>query len=283
MKRLFILTTLLVTVSAFVPWNGSGQNNGNKTVNYNDAAQKPSFQGGDINDFSKWVKAHLVYPESAKKNNVEGMVYLSFTVYLDGSVRDVKVTLGKDPDIDKEAARVVSSSPKWTPGKDSNGKPIRVSCTNFPVSFFHESVTLSQDFPEQIQSKLTEITARGQVALGDLLTLRDIEWDIIKKTSNPNITGLTACIDYYTRETYEEWGETKYKRELYKSEFLNKGLSILTVDWPFSNERISNPLAYLDPHAPSSAYAYSLRLCLYNIHGVLTEVRYYRAYFRGSR
>ena len=38
--------------------------------------QKPSFQGGDANDFSKWVNSRLVYPEIAKENGVTGRVTL---------------------------------------------------------------------------------------------------------------------------------------------------------------------------------------------------------------
>lgn len=130
-----MLLTLFIIAILLFPLIARGQNNVIETVPYHAAVQKPSFQGGDIDNFSKWVKANLVYPESAKKNNVEGIVYLNFIVDIDGSIRDVKVICGIDPDIDREAKRVVSSSPKWVPGKDSNGKPIRVLRSNFPVSF----------------------------------------------------------------------------------------------------------------------------------------------------
>ena len=76
--------------------------------------QKPSFNGGDANEFSKWVNARLVYPEIAKENGVQGRVTLQFTVEADGRVTNVKVLRGVDESLDKEAVRVVSSSPKWT-------------------------------------------------------------------------------------------------------------------------------------------------------------------------
>ena len=95
--------------------------------------EKPKFQGGDANDFSKWVNSKLVYPELAKENGVQGRVTLQFTVYTDGSVRDVKVLRGVDPSLDKEAVRIVSSSPKWTPGKQRE-RPVKVTYT-FPVLF----------------------------------------------------------------------------------------------------------------------------------------------------
>ena len=79
--------------------------------------EKPSFQGGDANQFSKWVNQRLVYPEIAKENGVQGRVTLQFTVEKDGTVTKVKVLRGVDPSLDKEAVRVVSMSPKWKPGK----------------------------------------------------------------------------------------------------------------------------------------------------------------------
>lgn len=80
--------------------------------------QKPSFQGGDANAFSKWVATRLQYPEIAKENGVQGRVMVSFTIKSDGTVANVRVTRGLDPALDKEAIRVVSSSPKWAPGKN---------------------------------------------------------------------------------------------------------------------------------------------------------------------
>lgn len=95
--------------------------------------KKPSFQGGDANDFSKWVNERLVYPEIAKENGVQGRVMLQFTVGADGKVSNVKVLRGVDPSLDKEAVRVVSMSPKWTPGKQRD-RNVKVTYT-FPVIF----------------------------------------------------------------------------------------------------------------------------------------------------
>ena len=95
--------------------------------------EKPSFQGGDANQFSKWVNQRLVYPEIAKENGVQGRVTLQFTVEKDGSVTKVKVLRGVDPSLDKEAVRVVSQSPKWKPGKQRD-RAVPVAYT-FPVIF----------------------------------------------------------------------------------------------------------------------------------------------------
>ena len=95
--------------------------------------EKPSFQGGDANQFSKWVNQRLQYPEIAKENGVQGRVTLQFTVEKDGTVTKVKVLRGVDPSLDKEAVRVVSQSPKWKPGKQRD-RAVPVTYT-FPVIF----------------------------------------------------------------------------------------------------------------------------------------------------
>lgn len=95
--------------------------------------EKPSFQGGDANEFSKWVNKRLEYPEIAKENGIQGRVTLQFTIAPDGSLKNVKVLRSVEPSLDREAVRVVSMSPKWKPGKQ-RGRLVPVSYT-FPVIF----------------------------------------------------------------------------------------------------------------------------------------------------
>lgn len=95
--------------------------------------EKPSFMGGDANDFSRWVAQNLEYPEIAKENGVQGRVTLQFTVNADGTVSNVRVLRGVDSSLDKEAVRVVSKSPKWVPGKQRD-RAVKV-IYNFPVVF----------------------------------------------------------------------------------------------------------------------------------------------------
>ena len=95
--------------------------------------QKPSFRGGDANSFSKWVASKLVYPEIAKATGIQGRVMVAFSINTDGSVSNVRVTRSLDPALDKEAVRVISSSPKWTPGKQRD-RAVKVSYS-IPVIF----------------------------------------------------------------------------------------------------------------------------------------------------
>ena len=95
--------------------------------------QKPTFNGGDSNEFSQWVNSQLKYPEKAKNEGAQGRVTLQFTVGTDGVVRDVKVLRGVSEELDSEALRVVSASPKWEPGVQE-GKVVPVVYV-FPITF----------------------------------------------------------------------------------------------------------------------------------------------------
>lgn len=105
-----------------------------KVTPFHQIAQRPTFNGGDANEFSKWVNQNLRYPEKCRQSKVQGRVTLQFTVTETGKVADVKVLRGVNPELDKEATRVVSEAPDWTPGRNENGETVSVSYV-FPVIF----------------------------------------------------------------------------------------------------------------------------------------------------
>ena len=94
---------------------------------------KPTFNGGDANEFAKWIGTQVNYPEECKEENIEGRVVLSFTIGTDGKVSDIKVLRGVHEKLDAEAVRVISMSPDWTPGLH-DGKTVPVSFT-IPIAF----------------------------------------------------------------------------------------------------------------------------------------------------
>jgi len=93
----------------------------------------PSFQGKGQEGFREWIAQNLRYPEIAAENGISGRVYVQFAVNSKGEVVDAVVVRGVDPALDKEAIRVIMSSPKWEPGKQ-RGKPVKVQFT-FPINF----------------------------------------------------------------------------------------------------------------------------------------------------
>ena len=101
-------------------------------VVFTSVEQDPQFPGGQA-ALLKWVADHIKYPAVAQENGIQGRVTVQFVVTKNGTVGQVKVVRGKDPDLDKEAVRVVKSLPKFTPGK-MNGHPVNVWYT-LPITF----------------------------------------------------------------------------------------------------------------------------------------------------
>lgn len=97
------------------------------------AETMPSFQGGDLNTFRKWVQENLKFPQIALENGISGRVTLQFVIERDGRLTNIKVLQSPDRSLSEEATRVLNKSPKWSPGKQRN-KPVRVSYT-LPVDF----------------------------------------------------------------------------------------------------------------------------------------------------
>ncbi len=93
------------------------------------AEEMPEFRGNLL----KYVAEHVVYPEIAKENDIQGTVYVGFVIDEKGKVNDVTLVRGVDPILDKEALKVVENLPDWKPGKQS-GKNVKVRM-NIPIKF----------------------------------------------------------------------------------------------------------------------------------------------------
>ena len=83
----------------------------------------------------KYLVDHIQYPDSEKNHNITGTVFINFIIEKDGSISNVKILKGvaNGPNLNKEAAKVISGMPKWSIGMQ-NGHPVRVSY-NIPIRF----------------------------------------------------------------------------------------------------------------------------------------------------
>ena len=99
---------------------------------FHSVEQMPQFPGGEA-ALMKFLQSHINYPPMAAENNVQGRVVVQFVVDKTGKVGEVKIVRSVDKDLDKEAARVCASLPKFTPGRQ-NGQAVAVWYT-LPVTF----------------------------------------------------------------------------------------------------------------------------------------------------
>ncbi|MDR2126982.1 MAG: energy transducer TonB [Prevotellaceae bacterium] len=91
----------------------------------------PKFMGKDANAFKDWIQENIKYPEN--ETFAQGKVVLSFIVDKDGYVKNVNVIGKVATELDREAVRTVSSSPRWTPAKQKN-MPVDFEFT-FAINF----------------------------------------------------------------------------------------------------------------------------------------------------
>ncbi len=98
-----------------------------------DAAEvMPSFPGG-TDALIQWLSQNITYPTTAEKNGVQGRVIVRFAIGKDGGVCDPKIIHSVDPELDKEALRVIKAMPKWKPGMQK-GVPVAVYFS-LPITF----------------------------------------------------------------------------------------------------------------------------------------------------
>ncbi|WP_320970274.1 M56 family metallopeptidase [Bacteroides nordii] len=126
--------------------------------------EMPVFPGGQTG-LMEFIAKNLRYPVKAQKEGIQGRVIARFIVEKDGSVSNLAVARrSASSELDAEAIRVLSTMPKWTPGKQ-RGKEVRVKYT-VPIAF-----KLSGPEVEEIKdSKLMEVVVVGYAPKDDIIT-----------------------------------------------------------------------------------------------------------------
>lgn len=127
MKRLFLLMFFM----AFVSVNAYSQSDDSDEI-YNIVEEMPEFPGGTSN-MKEYIQDNLQYPAEAKELDVHGRVFVKFVIERDGTISNVKVLRGIGSGCDEEAIRLITSMPKWKPGKQ-RGKEVRTYFT-YPITF----------------------------------------------------------------------------------------------------------------------------------------------------
>ena len=112
-----------------------------ETIEIDELSEVPVYPGCEnIRNKTKClqenIQRHIVrnfkYPKEAKKNKIQGRVFVQFIVGTGGYV-DIIKTQGPDDLLEKEAQRIISLLPKFKPGI-LNGKPVRVPFS-MPIIF----------------------------------------------------------------------------------------------------------------------------------------------------
>ena len=126
MRKLLLWIICLCSITAFA------QSTKKNEKVYQEVEQMPCFPDGDL-AWMQYLTNNTHYPKTAYENEIQGRVVIGFVVCKDGTIADVVVERSINPELDKEALRVVNSMPKWIPGKQ-NGKNVNVKY-RVPITF----------------------------------------------------------------------------------------------------------------------------------------------------
>lgn len=93
---------------------------------YDYVGTKPCFPGGE-HRLVEYINEHRRYPQEAYEAGISGRVTCQFVVECTGKVSHVKVIKSAAEPLNREAVRILSQMPAWSPGElDGVPVPVRV-------------------------------------------------------------------------------------------------------------------------------------------------------------
>ena len=142
-----IRRTTLIFLCLFLTWFGLSAQNDVDIL----ASEMPYFSGcesyADFSDEKRncsnqslidFISRNLEYPETAQAEDVDGTVYVRFTVSKTGAVTNAKVLNHIGAGCDEEALRVVNMFPAWEPAQNDL-EPVSVEM-DLPILFALKTV-----------------------------------------------------------------------------------------------------------------------------------------------
>ncbi len=157
----------------------------------------PTFPGGSKARLS-YLSQNIRYPEIARKEGIQGRVYVTFVIEKDGSVDNVRILRGIGFGCDEEAVRVVSSMPKWNPGKQ-RGQAVRVQF-NLPIRFYLNDEQISKN--EETTSITYKVVEQMPEFANKDKTLEQFLKDNLKYPESAHKAGIqgTVYVNFLVKE-----------------------------------------------------------------------------------
>lgn len=155
----------------------------------------PEFTGGGMPALMEYLSKNIKYPEAAMKKGIQGRGIVQFVVEKDGSITNVKILRGVDPELDKEAVRVVSAMPKWKPGTQ-RGEAVRVRFT-VPVMFRLTEDKIPVKYTP-IENKINELVVVGYAPEGTTVPEEGTIFEVVEQMPEyPG--GMPAMMEFISK------------------------------------------------------------------------------------
>ncbi len=153
-----------LTVTGFAPTSAISDEH-EKVYDFVSIEKVPDFPGG-MKKFYEYLGKSIKYPVTAQNNNVQGKIFLSFTVEKDGELNDVQVIRGLGSGLDEEALRVIKGSPKWNPGIQ-NGDPVRVKY-HIAVNFTLDNAETKLSTTSTAQTSISTLSSNNKISISGI-------------------------------------------------------------------------------------------------------------------
>lgn len=154
----------------------------------------PEFTGGGMPALMEYLSKNIKYPEAAMKKGIQGRGIVQFVVEKDGSITK-KILRGVDPELDKEAVRVVSAMPKWKPGTQ-RGEAVRVRFT-VPVMFRLTEDKIPVKYAP-IENKINELVVVGYAPEGTTVPEEGTIFEVVEQMPEyPG--GMPAMMEFISK------------------------------------------------------------------------------------
>ncbi|MFZ9027767.1 MAG: energy transducer TonB [Crocinitomicaceae bacterium] len=137
MKKILAFTFVLgfmLTAHAQEPVQENGTKIESDIIDFPDV--EAEFKGGR-DEMMKFISNNVQYPFEARKDGIQGRVYMSFVVRKSGKIADIKVERGVHEVLDEAATEVIKMMPRWRPAEKDGEK---VNCrVRLPIAFMLDS------------------------------------------------------------------------------------------------------------------------------------------------
>lgn len=135
MKRYIILLGFVILYSnLFSQVEKTKQNE--YDVNFETSQNDAMFPGGN-DSMMIYIWNKINYPEDALKNNVEGVVQISFDVNFDGKIKNIEALTDFGYKLEDELIRVVKTMPDWIPASINGIKVRQQFLLSFPINRYN--------------------------------------------------------------------------------------------------------------------------------------------------
>lgn len=132
MKAIYTSLLILIGLLAFSSQSFAQQKEPAPVTDFSKLDVEAEYPGG-MKALYKFISENINYPADSKEANIQGKVFVQFTVSHLGTIKDAKVLKGVNKEIDAESLRVINLMPEWTPA-EQHGAPVS-SVFTLPIAF----------------------------------------------------------------------------------------------------------------------------------------------------